>query len=87
MSIFVIKQEDSGVLDHSPKLWGLGEGIMRKFCEIILNFDQWFRRCCLKIFLIYSPGSHFVRQRGTICAILVEGIKAPRKKAFENVIC
>ena len=23
-----------------------------QFCEIILNLDQWFRRCCLKIFLI-----------------------------------
>ena len=23
-----------------------------QFCEIILNLDQWFRRCCLKIFLL-----------------------------------
>ena len=22
-----------------------------QFCEIILNMDQWFRRCCLKNFL------------------------------------
>ena len=45
------------------------------FCEIILNLDQWIRRRChLKIFLIYSSGSHFVQRSGTICAILVEGI-------------
>ena len=23
----------------------------KQFCEIILNLDQWFRRCCLKDFL------------------------------------
>ena len=27
-----------------------------QFCEIILNLDKWFRRCCLKIFLIWSSG-------------------------------
>ena len=44
-------------------------------CEIILNLDQWFRRkSCLKIFLIWSSGSHFVQQSGTICEILVDGI-------------
>ena len=42
--------------------------------EIILNLDQWFRRYRLKIFLIWSSGSPFVQQSGTICAILVEGI-------------
>ena len=46
-----------------------------QFCEIILNLDQWFkRRCCLKIFLIWSSGCPFVQRSGTICAILVEGI-------------
>ena len=45
------------------------------FCEIILNLEEKFsRRCCLKIFLIYSPGSLFVQRSGTICAILVKGI-------------
>ena len=34
------------------------------FCEIILNLDQWFKRCCLKIF----------QRSGTICAILVQGM-------------
>ena len=44
-------------------------------CEIILNLDQWFRRKCrLKVFFIWSSGSPFVQQRGTIDAILVEGI-------------
>ena len=34
-----------------------------KFCEIILNLDQWFRRKCrLTIFLIWSSGSPCVKQ-------------------------
>ena len=45
-----------------------------QFCEIILNLDQWFRRCRLKIFLIWSSGGPYVQWSGTICAILVEGI-------------
>ena len=45
-----------------------------QFCEIILNLDQWFRRSCLKKFLIWSSDSPFVQRSGTICAILVEGI-------------
>ena len=44
-------------------------------CEIILNLDQWFmRKCCLKVFLIWSSGSPFVQRSVTICANLVEGI-------------
>ena len=35
-------------------------GIGEHLCKIILNLDQWFRRCHLKIFLIYSSGDHFV---------------------------
>ena len=47
-----------------------------QFCEIILNLDQWLRRKCpLKVFLIWSFGSHFVQRSMTICAILVEGIQ------------
>ena len=43
-------------------------------CEIILNFDQWFRRKCrLRVFLIWSFGSPFVQWSVIICAILVEG--------------
>ena len=45
-----------------------------QFCEIILNLDQWFKRCRLKIFLIWSSGGRFVQSSRTICAILVEGI-------------
>ena len=56
-------------------LCNFGRGYKEKqLCEIIQNWDQWFRRkCLLKIFLIWSSGSHFV-QRRTIFAILVEGI-------------
>ena len=47
---------------------------MEPFCEIILNWDQWFKRCRLKIFLISSSSGSFPLQSGTICASLVEGI-------------
>ena len=47
-----------------------------QLCEIIMNLHQWFRRrCLLKIFLIWSSGSPFVQRSGTICAILLWGIK------------
>ena len=47
----------------------------KQFSEIILNFDQWFRRKFpLKVFLIWSPGSDVVQQSVPICSILVEGI-------------
>ena len=46
-----------------------------QFCEIILNLDQWIsRRCCLKLFLIWSSGRSFVQRSKTICAIYAEGI-------------
>ena len=46
-----------------------------QFCEIILNLDQWLRRRChLKYFFIWSSGSLHVPWRGSICAILKEGI-------------
>ena len=44
--------------------------------KFFLNLDQWFRRrCILNIFLICSSGGLSVQRSGTICAILVEGIK------------
>ena len=46
-----------------------------QFGEIILNLEQWLRRCLLKIFLIWSSGGPFVMRSRTICAILVECIK------------
>ena len=53
----------------------LEEGIMRyKFCEIVLNLDQWFKMKCKKVFLILSFGRPFVQRSTTIYAILVEGI-------------
>ena len=48
----------------------LVEGIMRNICEIILNLDQWFRRCRLKIFLVYSSGGPFVPWSLTIREVL-----------------
>ena len=44
-------------------------------CKIILNLDQWLRRCLLKTVLIWSPGSPDVQRSRIIFAILVEGIK------------
>ena len=44
------------------------------FCEIKWNLDQWFRRCLLKDFLSRALAGPLFWQRGTICAILVEGI-------------
>ena len=44
-------------------LCNFGRGCQEEqFCEIILNLDQWFRRrCLLKTFLIWSPGSSIVQ--------------------------
>ena len=56
-------------------LCNFGSGYQEEqFCEIILNLNQWFRRCLLKIFLIWSSGGPLVQRSRTICAILVEGI-------------
>ena len=40
-------------------LWNFGRGYYEEqLCEVIFNFDQWFRRkCLLKIFIIWSSGS------------------------------
>ena len=38
------------------------------------KMQKWIKRCCLKIFLIYSSDSTFVWHSRIICAILVEGI-------------
>ena len=47
-----------------------------QFCEIILNLYQWVRRrYLLTVFLIWRFGGPFVQWAGTICAILVDGIK------------
>ena len=56
------------------------------FYEIILNLDQWFRRrCLLKKILIWSFGGIFVQRSGTICAILVEGIKRNNSVKLSNL--
>ena len=54
-------------------------------CEIILNVDLWFRRKFrLKVFLIWSFSSPFVRLSVTICAILEEGIKRNNSRNIRN---
>ena len=45
-----------------------------QFSEIVLNLDQWFRRCRLKVFLIWSSGSPFVQWNRTTCAMLAKGM-------------
>ena len=54
---------------RANRLCNFGGGYHAKqFCEIILNFDEWFR-CCLKDFL-----SRALAALMTIYAILVDGI-------------
>ena len=41
---------------------------MEQFCDIILNLDQWFRRCLLKIFFIWSSDGPFCSlERNHLC--------------------
>ena len=62
-------------LEQNP-LCNFGKGYYEEqFCGIILNLDRCFRsRSLCKIVLILSSGGPFVKQSGTICANLVEGI-------------
>ena len=60
-----------------------GQHYRGHICEIILNLDQWFRRCRLKIFIIYNFDGHYFQQSDTICANLVEGII---RNIFYNII-
>ena len=49
---------------------------MEHFCKIIFKLGHWPKsRCCLKVFLFFSSGGHFVQRSGTILAILVEDIQ------------
>ena len=55
-----------------------------QFWEIILNLDQSFRICLLKIFLTWNSGSPFVQRSLIICTILVELIQRNNSvKLFE----
>ena len=39
-----------------------------RFCEIILNLDQWFKQSgCFKVFLIWSSGRPFVKDWNHLC--------------------
>ena len=56
-------------------LCNFGRGYQEEqFCEIILNLDQCFRRCVLKISLIQSSGGPYVQRSRTICAFLKDAI-------------
>ena len=44
------------------------------FCEIILNLNQWLRRCPFKDISHLDTGGPFVGWSPNICVILVEGI-------------
>ena len=55
------------------RLDNFAKGSQKKnMCEINLNLDQRFRRCCLKIFLIYSSVDHIVLRSKTIATLMVE---------------
>ena len=62
------------IAEELKHLCNFGRGYQEEqLCGIILNLDQWLRRrSLLKIILIWSSGGPFIRQSGTICAILVE---------------
>ena len=57
------------------------------FCEIISKSVHWFSRgSCLKLFSIYSSGSHLVQQSGTVGAILVDShLRNISVKLFQNL--
>ena len=64
----------TGLVSEEYHSSNFGKGSPKKhFCEIILKSGHWFRRRChLKVFSIFSSGSHFVQGNGTIFAILEE---------------
>ena len=45
-----------------------------QLCEIILNLDQWFRRCCLKDFLSGTLAALLINRWEPFMQILKEGI-------------
>ena len=36
-------------------------------CEIILNLDKWFRRCCFKIFLFLAQVAFYSSKHNHLC--------------------
>ena len=52
-------------------------------CEIISKSVHRFSRSRLKLFSTYSPGSHFVQQRGTVYAIFID--RNLPVKIFQNL--
>ena len=66
-----------------------GKGSLEKhFCEIILNSGHLpRRRCCFKVFSVFSSGGHFVhvQQNGNILAILIK-VYYYKKEQFCKII-
>ena len=57
-----------------------------QFCEVVLNLNNWFRKCChLKTFLIKSSGGPLVQRTRTISAILVEGTEEKISEIILNL--
>ena len=56
-----------------------------QFREIILNLDEWFRRYFLKIVFMRRSGGPVAQHSGTVCAILVEGIKRKNSVNYLNL--
>ena len=74
----------SGVLEFWPPICSAehnhfynfaGAYYEEQFCEIFSNLDQWLRRCPFKDISYLELWWPFVQESGTICAILVGGIK------------
>ena len=52
-------------------------------CEIILNLDEWFRKkCCLRVFLIWSSGSPFEHQNYHLCNLVKSIMRSNSVKLF-----
>ena len=70
---FLSRALEAPFLAEQNHLCNSGRGHHKEqFCEMVLNSDQWFRRCSLKKFLIYSYGGSFVWWSGPIYAVWVE---------------
>ena len=61
-------------LDGSPKSCSMRRYHGKHLCETNLNFGNWFRKSCSKIFSSFSSVGRFVLWSRNACAKLVKGI-------------
>ena len=60
---FLCKALAAPLFGGAEPFCNFGRGYQEEqFCEIILNLDHLFRRCRLKIFLIWSSGCPFAKR-------------------------